>query len=314
MVHVRETRLALTGYAFQTQRLRQAIAAGLHFDHIVEFDVRDDDYAPMLSDFAPDLVIQYGSETTDEPRKTLNARYRLAPSLAPTVFAENAWLPQSAYIYLDERGLADQSTLHAMTFEQLGPVNDVALNASIEAYRQMALTADQPSEAEGFVLLCLQVPSDTVIQRASPFREMQQLIDTIENAFSGIPLVVRPHPFDPLEYQCRHGALHREGLVGDWIKRARLVLSCNSTTLIEAMALGVPAAAMGRGIFSGKGVCWEWDGNQNSIPDALNFTPDRERIDRFLWELARRQIPITNNVPDHTAHNPVLARIRKRWL
>jgi hypothetical protein len=229
--------------------------------------------------------------------------------MAPTIFAENAWLPQSDYLYLDERGLADQSSVAGLGPAQLAPVDRPRLEESLAAYRRRVLPPGPPPAREGFLLLCLQLPDDTVIVRASPFQDMQVLIDTVETAFAGTPMVVRPHPLDPREYRCRRAALRRDGGIGEWIARAGAVIACNSTTLIEAMALGVPAVALGRGIFSGKGVCWAWDGDPSHLRGALDFRPDPGSVDAILWELARRQIPLADGMPDHGAHNPVLRRI-----
>jgi len=293
-------------------RLRRIVPLLPRFGVHGEFDLADPDYEARLRDFAPDLIVQYGTETTDPPRDILNRRYRLAPTLAPTIFAENAWLPQSDYLYLDARGLADESAVARLGPDDLAPVDRKGLAATLSAYRARVLSA-APVARERFVLLCLQMPVDTVIERASPFRDMQALIDFVEGNLAGVPLVIRPHPQDERVYRSARAPLVRDGNAAAWIQRAVLLLACNSTTLIEALALGVPAAALGRGIFSGAGVCWSWDGAPSSLPECLAFRPDLERVHAFLWELARRQIPLMQGLPDHTAQNPVLRAVRERW-
>lgn len=311
-----ERKVAFSGCGFQIERLRRALGSLPSFGHALDLDLHADDYEARLRDFAPDLVIQYGTQTTDAPCDVLNRRYRLAPNLAPTLFAENAWLAQKDYLYLDEEGLADQSMVARLHAEQLPMTDRKRLDETLTAYRDTVLPPGQRPPlpgSEGFLLLCLQMPHDTVIVRASPFQDMQLLIDTIETSFSNVTIVVRPHPDDPHEYRTRRAALRRDGTVAEWITRARLVLACNSTTLLETIALGVPAAALGRGIFSGKGVCWEWNGTLDHLASSLDFSPPRERVDAFLWELARRQIPLSADLPDHREHNPVLRSLRRRW-
>ncbi|TDR73899.1 capsular polysaccharide biosynthesis protein [Paludibacterium purpuratum] len=305
--------MACVGYDFQAARLEQALADTLDFSLMRTFDLRADDYHENLMAFAPDIVLQYGSETTDEPMATLNERYRVAPRLAPTWFAENAWLPQKDYLYLDAQGVADQSSVARITAAQLPPTDRRRLDDTLAAYRHRALPAGAVPRRGGFLLLCLQMPRDTVIVRASPFQDMQALIDVVESAFPELAIVVRPHPGDPSAYRTRRADLRRDGTVAEWIVQARLVLACNSTTLLEAMALGVPAAALGRGVFSNKGVCWEWDGDLAHLHTCLDFRPDRERLDAFLWELARRQIPLSADMPDHRPFNPVLRDLRQRY-
>jgi hypothetical protein len=306
-----DCRVALVGYAFQTERLRRALTGALAAGPLQEFDLQADDYEASLRAFAPDIIIQYGSETTDEPKETLNARYRLAPRIAPTWFAENAWLPQKDYLYLDPEGLADQSSVARLSAAELPAVDRHRLAATLAAYRDRVLPAGERPRREDFLLLCLQMPQDTVIVRASPIQDMQALIDRVEATFPDMPIVVRPHPDDPGEYRTQRATLCRQGAVAEWIVRARLVMACNSTTLLEAMALGVPAAALGRGLFSGKGVCWEWTGAPGQLRTCLDFRPDGNRVDAFLWELARRQIPLCDDVPDHRAHNPVLLGLKR---
>ncbi|MCB1054947.1 MAG: hypothetical protein KDD11_05475 [Acidobacteria bacterium] len=308
-----ERRLALVGYDFQTERLERAVAPRLAFGRVHRFDLREAAFEADLRRFDPQLIVQYGSETTDPPRDELNRRYRLAPALAPTVYAENAWLPQGAYLYLDEAGLADQSSVAQLSPAELPRPERRHLTDTLAAYRRRVLPAAPAPRREGFLLLCLQVPDDTVILRASPFHDMQRLIDRIEEAFAGLTVVVRPHPLDPREYRTRRAALRRDGGVAEWIRRARTVLACNSTTLVEALALGVPAAALGKGLFSGKGVCWEWDGEASSLASAVDFRADPDLVDGFLWELARRQIPLDDDLPDHGAFNPVLRRLAELW-
>lgn len=308
-----EFRVALVGYDFQTARLRQVLTPSLDGARLLEFDLRVDGYEDSLRAFAPDLVIQYGTETTDEPKAMLNGRYQLAARLAPTVFAENAWFPQKDYLYLDEEGLADQSTVARLQAGQLPPVDRQRLDETLAAYRHTVLPLAPLPQSEGFLLLCLQMPQDTVIVRASPFQDMQVLIDRVEAALPDIPIIVRPHPDDEREYHTTRAELRRDGVVAEWIVQARLVLACNSTTLLEAMALGVPAAAMGRGLFTGKGVCWEWNGAPSHLPSCLDFRPERDRVDAFLWELVRRQLPLRLGLPDHREHNPVLRNLRRHY-
>lgn len=308
-----DRRLALVGYDFQLSRLRQAVVPRLPFSESLDLDLCDDGYEERLRAFAPDLVIQYGSETTDPPRDILNRRYRLAPALAPTIFAENAWLPQSDYLYLDEEGLAEQSSIARLGPADLPRVDRVRLDETLDAYRRRVTPPRPRPPRESFLLLCLQLPDDTVIIRASPFQDMQRLIDVVEAAFAGTPIIVRPHPQDSREYRTRRATLRRDGSAAAWIERAGLVLACNSTTLLEALALGVPAVALGRGIFSNKGVCWAWDGDANRLRQSLEFRPLPDRVDAFLWELARRQVPLSEGMPDHSAHNPVLKRLLEHW-
>lgn len=308
-----ERKVAFVGYDFQIERLRRALRAPAYFGPTLDLDIRAESYESELRAFAPDLIIQYGTETTDSPREVMNGRYRLARSLAPMLFAENAWLPQKSYLYLDEEGLAEQSSVAHLKPEQLAATDHQRLSETLAAYRGEVLPPGLPPRRERFLLLCLQVPGDTVILRASPFQDMQALIDTVEIAFRGMPIVVRPHPDDPREYRTHRSALRRDGAVAEWIVRARMVLACNSTTLLEALALGVPAAALGHGLFSGKGVCWEWDGDHGHLPASLDFRPNPDRVNAFLWELARRQIPLREDMPDHRQHNPVLHSLWRRW-
>lgn len=302
-------RLALVAYDFQLPRMR-VLRPHLPPCEWREFDLRDDGFGAALAEYRPHAVVQYGSETTDEPRAELNRRYALAPALAPTFFAENAWLPQSAYLYLDPQGLAEQSAYAALTADELEePADEDAYAAALAAYRERTGAGDG-GRREDYVLLCLQIPDDTVVLRASPLHDMQALVDLAEARLHGARLVVRPHPLDPREYRTRRAALHRDGTAGDWIRRARAVIACNSTTLLEAVAWDTPAVALGRGIFSGKGVCEEHDGRLDRLRGDVAPRLDPDAARRFLWGLFRRQIPLDDALPDLTPWNPVLPALR----
>ena len=302
-------RLALAAQAFQLPRLR-AVLPHLPPCEARGFDLCDQGYAEALTGWRPHVVLQYGSETTDEPRAELNRRYALAPALAPTFFAENAWLPQSAHLYLDPLGLADQSSFAALNADELEePADADAYDGALAAYRG----GRQPVPAarrEPYLLLCLQVPDDTVVLRASPVQDMQVLIDLLEDRLAGAKLVVRPHPLDPREYRTRRAGLRRDGAVAEWIRGARAVIACNSTTLVEAVAWSTPAVALGRGVFSGKGVCEEHDGRLDRLRGEPSPRLDEGAARRFLWGVFRRQVPLDPALPDLTRYNPVLPAIR----
>lgn len=315
-------RLALVGYDFQAERLR-AVVPRLPPCEVRLFDLRTPGYEASLEAWRPTVVLQYGTGTTDEPRDVLERRYALAPRLATTFFAENAWLPQAGHLYLDPRGLADESELAALDAASLDEPEEVLLDQALEAYRRRSLEqgpelgSQGPAggEREGHVLVCLQVPDDTVIERASPVSDMQELVDRLEERMSGERLVVRPHPLDRRRYRARSAALRGDGPIGAWIRGARAVVACNSTTLLESLAWGVPALAFGRGVFSGKRAVVELDRLEETpatvreVLEAADVDPPAVR--RFLWELVRRQIPLDAQGPDLTAHSPVLPRVRR---
>ncbi|MEQ9207270.1 MAG: hypothetical protein RLN78_07880 [Phycisphaerales bacterium] len=301
-------RLAFVAFDYQLERMT-AFLRYLPECEVVAFDLRNNGFERDIIAYGPDAIIQYGTETTDEPRVKLNQRYAIAQAIAPTFYAENAWLPQRDYLYVDAIGLAEQSDFAESSLKsQVDTMDTDALDEALEHYRRVSAGSGSFERGE-FVLGCLQIPDDTVIRRASPVQDMQVFINELERHLRHVPLVIRPHPLDPRSYTASTASLRSDGRIGDWIRRARAVVACNSTTLLESVAWGTPAIALGRGVYSGKSVCAELNGDWGLLPSALKFTPDEDEARRFLWDALIRQVPILPGSPDLTEWNPVIPLI-----
>jgi surface carbohydrate biosynthesis protein len=79
------------------------------------------------------------------------------------------------------------------------------------------------------------------------FKDFQQLIPTLEKAFSEHTIVVRPHPTENQEIyrqiaaQCQRVLVTNEGNVVPWLMATKAVIHNGCTTGVEAYFMGLPA-------------------------------------------------------------------------
>lgn len=84
-------------------------------------------------------------------------------------------------------------------------------------------------------------------QKQSVFKDFQQLIPKLDQAFPGLNIVIRPHPterhdiYREIAGRCSRVHVTNQGNVVPWIMATKAVLHNGCTTGIEAFILGVPA-------------------------------------------------------------------------
>jgi hypothetical protein len=156
-----------------------------------------------------------------------------------------------------------------------------------------------------FVYFPLQVADDYKILRLRPHCADQQGI--VERLAESLPpdvdLVVKEHPMsigrNPLGMLRRIAAPANVHLVDphtstlELIERAVGVVTISSTVGLEALMYGKPVLTVGRPFYSGYGVTLDSDpaGIGERTADLFSFTPDRERIRRFLHAAMRHCYP-----------------------
>lgn len=84
-------------------------------------------------------------------------------------------------------------------------------------------------------------------QKQAVFKDFQQLIPILDQAFPGVNIVIRPHPterhdvYKDIAARCSRVHVTNQGNVVPWILAAKAVLHNGCTTGIEAFIMGVPA-------------------------------------------------------------------------
>ena len=157
-----------------------------------------------------------------------------------------------------------------------------------------------PSQTDRYIFYPIHAPiEDQVIVRGFPYRNEFELIKTIALSLPyGYKLYVKEHPgyegFYPVQnfkelLQFEQVKIIPPNLNShEIIKNSKLCIVINSTVWFEALLLNIPVIALGKGFFSGFGVCKEVeDINQldEAILNTLSFTPNRATINKFLYAL-----------------------------
>ena len=164
-------------------------------------------------------------------------------------YIEVAWFDQSDTYYVDSNGVNANSRI-AKLAEKAGSEFNRAGELFSQEYLQKI--PEKCRKEGGYILVPMQVESDSNIRLYSPYNSMASFVQALSKWLpSGVNVKVRRHPKSSMkEFPlppgfCWSGESH---LFKD-ISEAALVVGINSTVLLQAIALGKPTIAFGRGIW-----------------------------------------------------------------
>lgn len=207
-----------------------------------------------------------------------------------TAFLERGLLPDS--VFVDPAGTGGSSQLHRRTLEEL--TGDAAITLPTPSALDADLRARHGLQAERLIFVPLQVQRDTnIFFHSDAVRSMRELLERVTDALrdQNAVVVARPHPeeSEPLELPQRPNLRYiAEGSVESWCDAADLVLTINSTVGLTALLRGRPVVALGRAIYTNKGLCREL--RLEELPAVLAdpatyARPDPARVERFYRAL-----------------------------
>jgi hypothetical protein len=193
--------------------------------------------------------------------------------------------------------------------------NYVRENARAQLFRRYY----QPvPEERPFVYFPLHVVDDYKVKRVIPHcYDQASLIDQVADHLpQGYDLVLKEHPLsigrNSLGLVRRLTARENVRLVAprtsshELIRRSAAVSVISSTVGLEALLYAKPVLTMGQPFYSGYGVTLDVDSFRElreKVPALLRFTPDRERILRFLGAAMRACRPGAPVTIDASARN-----------
>ncbi len=131
-------------------------------------------------------------------------------------------------------------------------------------------------QEKAFVFVPLQLELDTQLLIHSDFTSNQEVISLIENAFcqSGLlenyELVFKKHPNDQQEYKfANFSKLTNAAITPELLKNASLVISVNSSALLQVLSTPIPVITLGRSIYDVPGVAFH-SSRKNLASDIKN--------------------------------------------
>jgi hypothetical protein len=211
------------------------------------------------------------------------------------LFIENGLLSQRHGVYMDGGGyFAHSSIVAGREWEREPTATELAALAA-HVVTEFGGSGHDPA---GPVMVALQTPNDAPIQHyltRPAWDGLGYVIDAAAQYLpAGVPVILRPHPrheFDPRAYRIPDTwTLERGGNVYERMRTCRAVVTANSTLGIEALAMGLPVACLGRHAYSGSGAVMECDGTPARLATLLSWEPDPRRAQALLCAVMRRQI------------------------
>lgn len=189
----------------------------------------------------------------------------------------------------------------------------------------------QRKEIEDYVLLPLQVRTDSQILCHSSIKDMRDLVAVCISALAKynqrakkqLALVIKEHPMDRCLIELQ-SVLKRRGVkviflsqadTRKLIKGSSLVITINSTVGIESLLYYKPVITLGKAFYNIDGIVYHSDNFNNLdtlIENALSTPVNRDLINRFLYYLKfHYQVDGDLDYPDEKNILPVMTRINK---
>ncbi len=227
-------------------------------------------------------------------------------------YLERGLLPGS--LFVDPEGTNANSQLHRLTLDELPDAEPAAIRTA--RHEPPAGLRARAGDAARLIFVPLQVQRDANILFHSQLSGgMPALVELVAQAVRGLDAVavVRRHPeevdaFDlPAREQLR---FIDDGPVDDWCDAADLVVTVNSTVGLTALVRGRPVVALGRAIYTNKGLCVEAEPGDLAavLADEASYRPpDPSRVDRFLDVLLDRHNARAGHIPPLVDERPQLA-------
>lgn len=189
----------------------------------------------------------------------------------------------------------------------------------------------QRREIEDYVLLPLQVRTDSQILCHSSIKTMRDLVNICISALAKynktakkqFALVVKEHPKDRCLIEVKKSIRKSDVAVifltqadtRKLIKESSLVITINSTVGIEGLLYYKPVITLGNAFYSIDGIAYQCDNSKNLdtvIEKALSAPVNQDLINKFLYYLKfDYQVDGDLNHPDEKNILPVITRIKK---
>lgn len=199
----------------------------------------------------------------------------------PFYIAEVGYFPQRHFFTLDPKGINASS---ALMDDDLSWINE----SHMEKLRQKRkeYIGDRVRTEGDYIFVPLQVPGDTNVKKYAPYKNMQDLINHVEEKFSGEKVIFKMHPRDDRKYTSKYPIIN-EGSSLDYVLGAKSVYGMNSTVLLEAALFGVPVEAIGEGFLK------QHKGNHEKLLAALvdrQIPYDSTDLDYWLMPIFERVV------------------------
>ncbi len=163
----------------------------------------------------------------------------------PCSIVEVGYFPQKHFFVLDSQGINATSSLMHDSLDWV----ETKHHNKVKSIRESHLRGRQWKGGGGYILIPLQLASDTNIVNNSDFSTMTEFVRHCEATFPNKKLRFKRHPLDTENYNSAH-PIHTDGDFLDLAVDADLVYGINSTCLLESLLLGAPTESIGKGFIA----------------------------------------------------------------
>lgn len=218
------------------------------------------------------------------------------------LFVENGLLSQASGFYVDDRGYwTDSSLVLDRDWETL-PEDWELERLQQHLERWFRWGPGSCCNPDGPIVIALQTPNDAPVQFYCPAREAEDATAfLVRSCAQYLPedcdVLVRPHPRDVengktgcLPFVRPSWEINHADNVYQLLRRCSRLITINSTLATEALGLTMPVAVLGKGTFTGSGAVFDCSYNPKRLSDFLSWTPDPEKIQRYLCSVLRHQL------------------------
>lgn len=241
---------------------------------------RNSYYPEVLRSFQPDVTFIWNGRADYQANfVALTKRFNL-----PLLHIEHGWFPQSSTFYVDPLGVNGESELSKASFK---PINSKQI-ATIKQWRkEFSACIARQQERPKHVFIPLQVDTDTNITLSSPFRNMAEFIEYLEEWLpEDYSATFRPHPLAeyayPLNSKRKNFVFDYDSPIEQLIAESSTVIGINSTVLLQSIAYGKKTLAFGEGVFSSSQCIPVLSLSDNFLSTKK---PDESQINDFLHHL-----------------------------
>lgn len=285
---------------------------------LASFDAKQESYAVLRQHMKdPDKnAMIWGGNFSKAERDSFKANI---------LYFENGLIQQSHGCYVDGRGYFGESSIR---HERLWDTEPSCAEAVVAQYKRLALQWGIGGNPGGPIIIALQHRHDTGPYRYFPLRGAEQdsfvsVLTLCAKYLPDKPVIVRPHPRFRTqweeraeEYQklMRPGwTVNMEGSIYPMLTKASALVTVNSTVTVEAMAVAIPIAALGEGVWTDSGAVIDCHQNPARLAELFYHAPEMGARMRVASAIFKRQVPYSQPslLARHPAYIEWLARCRR---
>ena len=226
----------------------------------------------LLEQYVPvDVAVIFGVGKKNVPVSYLRERVIVEQQKcnSRTIIIEKGFVKRDEYYMVGMNGLNNNAYYNNK-------------NCTGSRWEQLDMPVTPLRDKDGAILICGQVPSDASVRHIDIMQWYGNLVYSIKK-ITKRPIIFRPHPLAINRTPHMLGTKLSTGSLEEEMDNARVVVTFNSNTAVDAILHGVPALSFDKGSMA-------WDVTGHGIHNAEHpYRPSAEIITQWAYNLAYTQ-------------------------